>query len=778
MKVVCLFCSLFAVKLLLAQTYLVEADFDDIADWELIYYNRKLSASESGELFLIFEAPQGVYWVEVGDDGQIAFARSFSLVLEDFVGLWGTTFFQHSLRGANHLVGFSFSGQLFDVLEGNVVALLNFDENNFWIKRVSNSFLRGQMLSFYSDSLLLVNYNLDLEAGEGEFSKDSLGIASLTASSGDRVWGYYYKTVEAEVGTEYSVSSAVYSPNSGFHILGGFNSFFDPLSLASYHSPFFLLSIDESGGFVKSVGLDSNTFTATDLVLSESGEVFLSGEIDDDTLSVHYESGFVLRMSEDYELLWSRRLYAENYPCKYLKIKPSLSGGVVFAYVSTGDFPVILGEISSEGELLWYKGYSFYLPALDIDKLGAMYIMSGREYHDDGTSSSAIVLAKTNPEGDILSCPQFEACLELIDDLNLPFVEWSWIQSEDYGESFEDMEFLIDTLEGITNPYCGHATSVEATFQLPDTVCVFSCVSPEELQNEYAQSGFWQIIGPGIDTIISEKTFNWCFQEPGLYLINQSVWVLGCFKHHSEEVVVIPELEFSLGEEDLICTSSSYSLSANASRPLRNYLWSDGSSTTELAITASGTYWLEASDGYCLVRDTVELTFLGDLLTEGPALSLPGDTSVCEQHLPYELLPQSAYAEAFSLPAISNSSGSSFALWEAGSYEVSAELYGCEVKDTFALEVNDCRSRIYFPTAFSPNGDGLNDLFLPQGKDYEGLELQIYERWGGQVYGSTSPPFAWDGGDAAGGVYVYRFRYWNSLALQEEEVSGEVMLVR
>ena len=138
----------------------------------------------------------------------------------------------------------------------------------------------------------------------------------------------------------------------------------------------------------------------------------------------------------------------------------------------------------------------------------------------------------------------------------------------------------------------------------------------------------------------------------------------------------------------------------------------------------------------------------------------------------------SPYTEDFSVSAISNSSASSFELWQAGSYEVEAELFGCPIKDSFALEVNDCRSRIYFPTAFSPNGDGLNDLFLPQGKDYEGIELQVYDRWGGLLFSSQSPSFAWDGGDAAGGLYVYRFRYFNTPALQEEEVSGQVVLLR
>ncbi len=777
MKTVCIVCCFFSIGVLTAQPYLAKVDLSDIAAWQVIYYNRKLSATELGGSFLTFDAPQGVYLIEVDNDAQVSLAQSFSLLLQDSSDSWGTTFTQHSLNGNNRAVGFSFSGQFFDISRGNAVAFFDFEQNNYWVKRVSNSLLRGQMLSFYSDTLLLINYNLDMQVDD-EFSKDSLGIASLTISSGNKVWGHYYKTSEANAGTKYAVSSAEHSSNSRFHILGGLNSFFDPLSLTPYHSKFFLLNIDEDGNVLKSVGVDSFPFVASDLVLNQSGKLFLSGEVNDDTLNSYYEDGFIVKMTEDYQLVWAKRLHAASYPCKYLRIKPSPSGGVIFTYVSTGDFPVILGEISSEGNLLWYKGYSFYLPMLDVDDFGAMHIMSSREYHQDGTSSPAIVLAKTNPDGEFSSCPQFDACLELVDDLSISFQEWTWMKSEDYGEVFEDLDFSLDSLEGSTSPYCGYATTVEAAFTFPDTVCLFSCVEPSDLQNENAQNRHWQITGPNLDTTMTEATFTWCFQEPGLYWIEQEVWVLGCSKYHKEKVVVLPELKLSLGENSLICQQPPYSLSANASRPLTSYLWSDSSSTAELQITSSGTYWLEASDGYCILRDTVQLTFLDDLLDQGPALSLPADTAVCEQHLPYELLPQSPYAEDFSVSVISNSSASSFELWQAGSYEVQAEVFGCPIRDSFALEVNDCRSRIYFPTAFSPNGDGLNDLFLPQGKDYEGIELQVYDRWGGLLFSSQAPPFAWDGSDAAGGVYVYRFRYWNTLALQEEEVSGQVVLLR
>lgn len=60
---------------------------------------------------------------------------------------------------------------------------------------------------------------------------------------------------------------------------------------------------------------------------------------------------------------------------------------------------------------------------------------------------------------------------------------------------------------------------------------------------------------------------------------------------------------------------------------------------------------------------------------------------------------------------------------------------------------------LYIPTAFSPNGDSVNDVFRPFAQDDRivSLSMKIYDRWGGLLSLGTT----WDGGVAAPGVYVY-----------------------
>src|SRR5690606_39182664 len=73
----------------------------------------------------------------------------------------------------------------------------------------------------------------------------------------------------------------------------------------------------------------------------------------------------------------------------------------------------------------------------------------------------------------------------------------------------------------------------------------------------------------------------------------------------------------------------------------------------------------------------------------------------------------------------------------------------------------------YIPNAFSPNGDGINELFFVEGNDISPDEFQllIFDRWGKEVFGTADrfQPWngRWGGGDGEvlpQGVYVWRLK--------------------
>lgn len=85
---------------------------------------------------------------------------------------------------------------------------------------------------------------------------------------------------------------------------------------------------------------------------------------------------------------------------------------------------------------------------------------------------------------------------------------------------------------------------------------------------------------------------------------------------------------------------------------------------------------------------------------------------------------------------------------------------GCILQLLTTIYVDkDCDS-VHFPTLFSPNNDGINDLFCPLGSCIESVNYKIYNRWGENIFSSTSVNNCWDGtykGEKVNsGVYVYK----------------------
>ncbi len=106
-----------------------------------------------------------------------------------------------------------------------------------------------------------------------------------------------------------------------------------------------------------------------------------------------------------------------------------------------------------------------------------------------------------------------------------------------------------------------------------------------------------------------------------------------------------------------------------------------------------------------------------------------------------------------------NQTGASTTITEGGYYAVTFQGQCGEQVDSIFVEDRDCTPRVFIPSAFTPNGDGVNDRFEVKGDGISDYSIRIYSRWGSEVFYSTSMANAWDGtinGEPAPtGVYVY-----------------------
>ena len=68
---------------------------------------------------------------------------------------------------------------------------------------------------------------------------------------------------------------------------------------------------------------------------------------------------------------------------------------------------------------------------------------------------------------------------------------------------------------------------------------------------------------------------------------------------------------------------------------------------------------------------------------------------------------------------------------------------GCVAIAVITIDV-EC-GQLFVPDAFSPNGDGQNDILYVRGDCIKTMDFIIYDRWGNQVFESTDPSDGWDG---------------------------------
>ena len=111
---------------------------------------------------------------------------------------------------------------------------------------------------------------------------------------------------------------------------------------------------------------------------------------------------------------------------------------------------------------------------------------------------------------------------------------------------------------------------------------------------------------------------------------------------------------------------------------------------------------------------------------------------------------------------------------------------GCSSSDTSFIYVKngqECAPMIYFPTAFTPNGDGLNDTFKPVASNIIKFLLEIYNRSGELIFSTTNLMKGWDGtfrGEPCmTGVYVFKSTYQVSTTGDKNKtITGTVTIIR
>ncbi len=262
-------------------------------------------------------------------------------------------------------------------------------------------------------------------------------------------------------------------------------------------------------------------------------------------------------------------------------------------------------------------------------------------------------------------------------------------------------------------------------------------------------------------------------QQAGTYWVSATD-VNGCKARDSLKVLQVFALpSFSLGADFNICTNSPKQLDPG---PFNSYLWQDGSANRYFNANATGLYWVQVSNNNnCIARDSVQLLQILPL----PSYFLKRTDTFCQ----YEKLQITPLVDFRDYLWSTGATQSSIAVDRPGSYYLTVTDYnGCKGTDSIQAVVKYCYTGVAIPNAFTPNGDHINDIFRARifGQVLY-FRLEIYNRFGQQVYVSNDPLAGWDGNirgtPQQTGMFAWKCSYQLAGSPMETQ-TGTLMLIR
>jgi gliding motility-associated-like protein len=182
------------------------------------------------------------------------------------------------------------------------------------------------------------------------------------------------------------------------------------------------------------------------------------------------------------------------------------------------------------------------------------------------------------------------------------------------------------------------------------------------------------------------------------------------------------------------------------------------------------------NDSVCLISDSFYVPWKP---TPNSSVLGNSDTLACEG--------DTLYLNAFtdSTATYSWQDGSTtpeFAVTNPGTYQVTISNSCGTAKAQKTIDFGKCNYNLFVPNAFTPNGDGRNDVFrVHYSITPEKFKITIFNRYGQALFSSSNPAEGWDG--TIKGVkqpvdsYVWQIEFTDQKALQHS-IKGTVVLIR
>lgn len=233
----------------------------------------------------------------------------------------------------------------------------------------------------------------------------------------------------------------------------------------------------------------------------------------------------------------------------------------------------------------------------------------------------------------------------------------------------------------------------------------------------------------------------------------------GCAAYDTVVITVIQPLKMKVSPNDSICIGQSSNLLVSGGT---NYSWSPAAGLSSTTISnpvatpqRTITYRVVGNDGFNCFTDTAFITIaVGEYPTVnlGPDLTLAAGT----QH-PLLTTITNGPVRTWAWTPIADLSCSNCAqpvsnIKKDITYVVKVTTpYGCSAQDTVNIKVFCESSQVFVPNAFTPDGDGVNDILMVRSKGVMTVKFfRIFNRWGELIFEKSNftpndPQYGWDG---------------------------------
>jgi gliding motility-associated-like protein len=402
------------------------------------------------------------------------------------------------------------------------------------------------------------------------------------------------------------------------------------------------------------------------------------------------------------------------------------------------DSTLVLRPAPDYGNYLWQDG-----SIADTLKVTAPGTYSVTVSNSCGLPMSASVIIQTAPLGNFSAGPDASACLNIPVTLQSSdgYLDYSWTNIAD-GSIVNSQ--TINVTPGASTKYIATAkTTLGCSVK---SMLAVTIIQPLQVHLGKDVS-FCQGDSILLDAGAGFLKFLWNNGATGetIYASRAGAWSVkalspnGCYGSDTLQIVQLYPLPVvHLDADKWLCEDSSRILDAGSS--YSTYVWQDGSTAPTLQVDAKGTYWVQVTDNNgCIGADTVSITEI----VPNPVGFLIPDTVICNGY-PSTIAAKRGFStynwsDGETTSAITAKQADNLLL-------TVTDGHGCRGTEAIEITTKQCLFGIRFPNAFTPDGNGVNDIYRPYvlGNVLH-YHFQIFNRWGQLVFATDDYAKGWDG---------------------------------